>query len=171
MAPTTKYRTAAALAALALAGALASAPAVPEATAQAGAVLWRADHEEGTLADWDPDGGGGEFNSGNGDTSAATFDGRRVARQAITMNGASNNGTRMFRWSEADRYSEAYYSTWVYVPQRYSVGGWWNFFQFKSKSADGSKNDAFWQLNIRNRLDGQMYLQRVAEGVSPRSSL
>jgi hypothetical protein len=123
--------------------------------------LWQADHEEGTLADWDRDGGGGEFNSGNGDAAASTVvahSGSYSVRQLITMDGGASNGTRMFRWNEADHYPEAYYSVWYYFPQRYTVRSWWNLFQFKSNSADGSKNDAFWQLDISNRSSGEMYL-------------
>ena len=124
-------------------------------------ILWSADHEEGTLADWDRDDGGGEFNSGNGDSAVTpgfAHSGVFSVRQVIVMVGYAANGTRLFRWDEADAYPEAYYSVWYFFPQRYSVGSWWNLFQFKSKSADGLRNDPFWQLNVWNRPSGEMYL-------------
>jgi hypothetical protein len=119
--------------------------------------VWAGDVEEGHLGDWDGDGGGGEFNSGNADSTAST-DVAHSGSYAVRMT-QSNGGTRMFRWNEGRAHDQAYYSAWFYFPQRYDAPNWWNIFQFKSRNADGSRNDPFWLLDVLNRSDGAMYLR------------
>lgn len=67
-----------------------------------------------------------------------------------------NRAVRLMRWTDrpwnedGDFFpDDAYYSTWVFFPQRYSPeksapwdpgdGGWWNVFQFKSDNNAGSQ--------------------------------
>jgi hypothetical protein len=36
--------------------------------------------------------------------------------------------------------------------------GWWNIMQVKSKTIDGSRNDATWQVNVWRRSSGENYI-------------
>jgi hypothetical protein len=134
---------------------------------------WKAGMEQGNLADWyapsttestSGDHGGGEYNSGGGDSIASNafaHTGSWSAQQTInTSNGSA--GTRLFRWREFRSLEDgeaAYISVWVYLPQTVKVGGYINLFQFKSKTQDGRYVDVFFQLNIEDRNDGSLYLR------------
>lgn len=128
-------------------------------TAKAAGVVWSTDFEDGTLNAWSAGGGGGMFNSGNANvtvTNERAYSGSRSAKMTINANG-SDTGARLHRWTEADRYKGAYYSARYFFPQRVNVqGGWWNIFQFKSRTS--SRNDPFWILYVGNRSDGSMYI-------------
>jgi hypothetical protein len=121
-------------------------------------VLWSADHETGDLSQWYADGGGGEFNSGSGSSTASrdvAHSGRYSGRMSILTPGIS--AVRLFRWNESRANLEAYYSAWFYFPRSYRVPVWWNIFQFKSRTG-AVANDPFWTLQVGNRRDGAMYL-------------
>jgi hypothetical protein len=130
-----------------------SAPPPPPAS-----ILWAADHEEGTLSDWYTSSGGGEFNSGGGVSTASrdvAHGGAWSAKGTITT-GVS--AVRLFRWQESRANPQAYYSAWYYAPQKTSSSTWGNnVFQFKSKR-DSVNSDPFWDLNVRLRTSGNMYL-------------
>lgn len=134
--------------------------------------IWTGDMEEGTLADfYNPatcectsgNHGGGEFNSGGGDSMASqTFahNGSWSAKQTINTSGGSS-GTRLFRWQEFRDINPGqglYESAWIYIPQTVSVGNSFNIDQFKSKTQDGAYVDVFFQLNLRNKQGGGLYL-------------
>ena len=123
-------------------------------------VLWTAGMETGDLSEWAAPGGrdhqGGEFNSGGGDAWASQEQARTGGWSARLELDDGEGGTRMFRWGESERYPEAYYSAWLYFPQRYEPDVWWNIFQFKSKVGD--RNDALWVVNVGNRSNGDMHL-------------
>lgn len=136
--------------------------AVPE-----GRLLWSGDAETGDMSQWylpdvigGPNNGGGIFNSGFANatiSSDVAHSGRYSARMSITTPNDPASGTRLFRWYESQRYGQAYYSAWYYLPQVYTPSQYWNIFQFKSKTA--ANNDPFWILNVGNRQDtGNMYL-------------
>lgn len=122
------------------------------------APLWTGDMEEGNLNDWTLN-GGGEFNNGNGDSIASqdrAHSGTWSAKMTISNDGSTaSDGTRLFRWAEPRANPNLYYSTWFYLPQTYTVNGWVNWVQWKSRTA--TKNDPFWFLDVRNRADGSMY--------------
>lgn len=132
---------------------------------QRASILWSADHEEATLADWDgggnPDEGGGIFNTGDneveaGATSDVAHSGNYAARAVITNAQRAQNGARavrLMRWTDknwrdgGDYFPDStYYSVWMYLPEpcnpnKYAPwdpgdGGWWNVFQFKSEDAN-----------------------------------
>ncbi len=129
-----------------------------------GSVLWTADMEEGTLADWYfpeigawGNHGGGEYSDG-GDSAASNSGGAWSARQAIALSAARSSGTRLFRWHEPDRHSALYYSAWFLFPEEMVLqpGGWFNLMQWKSiRDPD---NDPMWAVLVGNRPDGGMYL-------------
>lgn len=124
-------------------------------------IIWTAGMETGDLSEWaDPggrDSGGGEFNSGGGDSWASreVAHGGEWSAKMVLSDGVG--GTRLFRWRESNARKEAYYSAWFYFPQRYVRDEWWNIFQFKSQLSD-TRNDPFWIIGVENRTDGAMYL-------------
>lgn len=120
-------------------------------------IIWAADHSTGDMSQWYESGGGGEFNSGGGVSRVSTAVSRsgRHAAELRLSNVQGDQGVRLFRWQEPRQHSDLYYSTWYYFPERYVAPNWWNVFQFKSKTS--SRNDAFFQLNVGNRADGQMH--------------
>lgn len=108
-------------------------------------VLWKADHESGTLYEWhysddwpneNPNAGGGVFNTGGDDAVARTS--RVVAHSGTysaeaTIYNAFHEKTRavrLMRWSDkpwdaeplGGNYfpNEAYYSAWFYFPYNYN---------------------------------------------------
>ena len=124
-------------------------------------ILWSADHEEGDLSDWTfplskyP--GGGVFNSPEKDVIATAtrnqaHSGKFSAMASIEKAVRSQNGVRavrLMRWTDRpfdnggnEFNNEAYYSTWMFIPDAYNPnkyapwdpgdGGWWNVFQFKA---------------------------------------
>jgi hypothetical protein len=125
---------------------------------------WRAELEIGALSEWSAGRGGGEYNSGGGDSvvaQAVAHSGSWSAKQTIDTRGGSA-GTRLFRWAEyrtLTRGQAATTSVWVYIPQSVSIGGYFNLYQFKSKTQDSSYIDVFFQLNLLNRADGSLYLK------------
>jgi hypothetical protein len=111
--------------------------------------------ETGDLTQWEM--GGGEFNSGDGNSYASTdqaHTGHWSAKMVINPGG----GTRLFRWNETRAHDQAYYSAWYYFPTQYDIAdsGWWNIFQWKSSV--GSANDAFWTVGPWKRTNGDLYL-------------
>ncbi len=131
-------------------------------------MLWTAGMEEGSLAEWDLGDDGGEFNSGIADADASqdvAHDGDWSAK--LSMTAPPESGTRLFRWGEPRDHRDLYYEAWFYIPADYQLTGdadtgrYWNVFQFKSVSEDGSANDPFWFLTMSNRPDGEMVPELV----------
>ena len=123
----------------------------------ADAVLWRADHDEGDLSDWERGDCGGQFNNGSAYTefSNGTRNGSGGMRLRVpNMNTGESEGARAFRWCEAQGYEGLYYSAWYYVPGRVRVDGWWWIMEWKSA---GSYNAKF-GLAVANRRNGDMYV-------------
>ncbi len=123
--------------------------------------LWAADHETGDLSQWWYPGGanncGGEFDSGTGISnvvSTIAHAGRYSAQMTLSHADLEDNGTRLFRWCEAQDRGGLYYSAWYFIPQRVAVNSWWGLMEWKSP---GSFNAKF-TLEVYNRPDGQMYL-------------
>jgi hypothetical protein len=94
--------------------------------------------EQGNLDEWDADRGGGKFNTGLGE-AVASRDHAHSGNWSMkmTISGDEMAATRLFRWKEARKRRELYYSAWYFVPQHYRLepGGWTNWFQFKSRIA------------------------------------
>jgi hypothetical protein len=154
-------------------GALPPAPSLPPPPPLPTLFLWSALHERGTLADWyfpaateskSLPHGGGEYNSGVGDSVGSTevaHSGSWSAKQTIDTSSGSS-GTRLFRWEEfrsLARGEGVYASAWFFVPQPVKVGGYLNVFQLKSKTQDERYIDVFFQLNVFSRSDGSLYLK------------
>jgi len=132
-------------------------------------VIWRGDMESGSLSDWyapetsaTGNYGGGEYNSGGGDTAAVPGMAHSglYSAQANLLSGSG--GTRLFRWREPRANRELVYSAWFYIPSAFrltgdpSNGHFWDIFQFKSRSTSGAI-DPMWYLDLQNRSDGSLY--------------
>ena len=151
--------------ALGLASILLFGPTSMTAQGSIGSIIWSADHEVGTTADWwspEPPGVegnncGGEYNNAPA-TSQITplaHAGRYgLALRVPTMNTGDSLGVRLFRWCESQRNTALYYSAWYFLPERVAVDWWWHIMQWKS---DGSFNAKF-ALAVANRPDGRMYV-------------
>lgn len=147
-------------------------------------ILWTADHEEGTLFDWEYDGnrhnnGGGIFNTGKESEAIATVDssnpltGKYCAKATIHNAWQSQYGDKAVRlmrwidkpWDQGGKFfpDSTYYGVWMRLDQTYSTqnpakssSGWWNVFQFKSQDENG-KSRPVWVLYIGNkRQTGEM---------------
>jgi hypothetical protein len=129
---------------------------VESAPPLAGNAMWSADHETGDDSQWYENYGGGQFNSGSGN-SVATQDRSHTGSWGLrmTISTATESGTRMFRWGEPRAISRLRYTAWYYFPQRYTVHNYWNLFQWKSRN--GGAVDPFFVLNVGNRSDGAMH--------------
>jgi hypothetical protein len=121
--------------------------------------------ETGTLGEWDN--GGGEFNSGGGDTVASqtvAHTGAWSAKQTINTAGGSS-GTRMFRWGEYRSLPAGQSATagvWVYIPAFVGIPqSNFNLYQFKSyaQGQPSGSADVFFQINLWNRVPGALSLR------------
>jgi len=161
--------------------ALGGTPSAGAATRRAvsGTPLWSAGMEDGSLSAWSlpsPDGfGGGMFNSGGGFAAASRMQHHSGAYSARLRLPSGKGGTRLFRWRELRRHREVAVSVWLYFPVHYRVvGGYFNVFQFKSRSPSGAV-DPIWYLDVVNpgprrmRLD-LLWWHRRLEGPWPRHS-
>jgi hypothetical protein len=129
-------------------------------------VLWSAGMEAGSLAEWQTNWGGNMEDSGSysnvASTDVAHSGGWSLKATINTSNGTS--GVRAFRWKEPRENRDAYYSVWMYIPQDYALthspatGQFWNVFQFKSRTPDGSRNDPVWAFYAQQDAGG-LYLQ------------
>jgi hypothetical protein len=142
-----------------------------------GAIVWSADHEEVSEEDWyrpnDASHGGGEYNSGCAGSSPEYGFGRNPSGAdpwpfslVLTMAAPCGNlpvsGTRMFRWLEPQQYPDLYYKVWYYFPNLFTltdlVNPWWNIMAWKSTSTTPPRNDPFFNINVSNRSNGNMFL-------------
>jgi hypothetical protein len=142
----------------------------------AGRVLWSADHETGDLSQWTAGDGGGAFNSGTGEvrvSQVVAHSGRHSLALSIRDADGQPQAARIFRWAENP--AEAYYSAWLFFPERFEIGRWWDVFQFKSPDQAGVSQPA-WVLNVGNLPTGEMVfylwdaLSRQAHQAGPRAT-
>jgi hypothetical protein len=121
--------------------------------------------EGGTLNEWREDGGGGLSNSGDFDVTASTavaHDGSYSLRARIFTPSSPTSAVRAFRWAEARENRNLYFSVWVYFPTQPRVtnqGEFLNLFQFKSRTAGGSRNDPVWAFYATPDGSGGHYLR------------
>ena len=120
---------------------------------------WFADFETGNLSQWDePAGGGGQILSSNAQLSVVTtptHSGQYAASSAIfAANGTSY--ARLYRWGNLP--NDLYYKVWMYIPQRYTIGLYWNVFEFQGRSnpADPNSYQYLWSLDLEQAPNGDM---------------
>jgi hypothetical protein len=110
---------------------------------------WFADHEDGTLREWND--GGGLYNTNDYtvvDSAEHAHTGTRSVKTTIyTTSGSS--AVRLFRWAESRTGADLYYSAWAYFPAYHKPSMYWNVMQFKSKRST-TENDPIFTLNVGN---------------------
>ena len=143
---------------------------------------WQAGHESGTFSEWNLQGLGGVFNSGNSTSTIAYGPGKPLGfpqtghsglyyLQNYTPSDPNNiggNGARVFRTHlEAQNQPpypsgglrEGWFSAWYWWKQDYEVPNWWNVWEWKSYYGTGSGQSApTWVIAVGNRGNGHMYL-------------
>lgn len=130
--------------------------------------------EDGTLDAWywpqrgpQDDFGGGEYNSGSGVASASTARARSGSWSAELALADGSGGSRLFRWQESRTHRELVYRAWFFLPVSYVLTGdpltgrYWDIFQFKSVSGDGTANDPIWFINVRPEAGGRLVPELV----------
>ncbi|MBW3468319.1 Ig-like domain-containing protein [Arthrospiribacter ruber] len=102
-----------------------------------GTQLWFAGHETGNQSEWTSDGGGGEFNSGTGNSAVSTEQaksGSRSLKLSINTTSGNTHGTRNYRWKEIGIHEDLIYTFFVYFPHRIDLdpnNDWFNMMQIK----------------------------------------
>ena len=146
--------------------------------------VWIADHESGDLTQYTENSTYG----GSYDSHCERPPGGVVAAPEPVFNGSysmkmtaliekAKPGCRQFRYEESslghalnanEDPNPLYYSVWMYFPEKYYVRDWTNIIQFKSKTFDKKRNDAFWVLELENRRNNKdMYLMLRYKGILP----
>jgi hypothetical protein len=129
-------------------------------------LLWSSGMENGSVSDWSRNSGGGLYNSGSYSAGASTDAARSGSwslKATINTSGGTS-GVRAFRWAEPRAHRAAYYSAWLYIPTAFTLthdpntGQFWNVFQFKSRTTDGSRNDPVWAFYAQQDAGG-LYLK------------
>lgn len=131
-------------------------------------VVWSAGMEGGTLDQWSSGDGGGIYYSGISNADAVrnrAHSGTYALRAEISTPWTPASGVRALRWAELRRLRQAYFGVWLYVPVSYELTGdprsgrYWNVFQFKSRTSDGSRVDPVWALYAAPDGAGHLYLR------------
>jgi hypothetical protein len=131
--------------------------------------LWMADHETGDLSQWKEGENGGFFTSSDGALSIVESPAHR-GRYAVKCSINNINNPSMARlYRQNDLPAEAYYSLWIYIPQSYSVGQYWNVFEFSGRRDPSNSNTgiAVWSLDLRQDSDNQL-VWYVYDGIGAR---
>lgn len=119
-----------------------------------GKLLWSAGHEGGNQNEWTSDGGGGEYNSGTGNSAVSTVfarTGNYSLKLSINTTSGDSHGTRNFRWKEIGSNTDLIFTQYVYFPARIDLdpnNAWFNFLQTKGvKFAAGGPGTGPDQIN------------------------
>jgi hypothetical protein len=102
-----------------------------------GEQLWKAQHLNGTQDEWFANGGGGEFNSGTGFSSASSEvarSGDYSLKMEINTSSGSGHATRNYRWNEISRNDDLIFTQYFYFPNRIDFdrnNDWFNLIQTK----------------------------------------
>lgn len=119
-----------------------------------GQLLWSAGHESGNQSEWTSDGGGGEYNSGTGNSVVSnTFSrtGNYSLKLSINTTSGNSHGTRNFRWKEIGAHKDIIITQYLYFPARIDLNpnnAWFNLLQTKGvKFAPGGAGTGPDQIN------------------------
>ncbi|GEM_PF-4852263 len=119
-----------------------------------GQLLWSAGHEGGNQSEWTSDGGGGEYNTGTGNSAVSTTfarTGKNSLKLSINTTSGNSHGTRNFRWKEIGSNMDLIFTQYVYLPSRIDLdpnNAWFNFLQTKGvKFAPGGPGTGPDQIN------------------------
>lgn len=120
--------------------------------------LWMADHESGDFSQWKENGNGGIFTAGDGVLTVVedpAHGGHYAVKSSISNNGDLSLA-RLYRQDPLP--AEATYSVWLYIPKVYTVGNYWNVFEFSGRRdpANSDTDIALWSLDLRKDPDNQL---------------
>jgi hypothetical protein len=123
---------------------------------------WFADHETGDLSQWAEGGAsaGGQIQTTDAEltvvSSPSPHGGRFTARSAISPTGRGTSYARLYRWGELP--NDAYYKVWMWIPARYTIGQYWNVFEFQGRTdpADPNSYKYLWSLDLEQASNGDM---------------
>ena len=119
-----------------------------------GKLLWSAGHEAGNQNEWTSDGGGGEYNSGTGNSAVSTTFARTgiySLKLSINTTSGDSHGTRNFRWKEIGNNMDIIFTQYFYFPAKIDLNpnnAWFNLLQTKGvKFAPGGAGTGRDQIN------------------------
>ncbi len=125
-------------------------------------LLWTANFEGQSLAEWSlPPGGGSRINPATGSITveAAAARGRFAAQLAVNApaDGQQKN-VELIRSGVLPE--EAYYSAWYYLPRSVAVNGFWVIFKLRLRRAvdDPTTEDELYDLDLSGQASGAMSL-------------
>jgi hypothetical protein len=119
--------------------------------------LWMADHETGDLSQW-KEGGTGDTYASSDSTLTLVENLVHGGRYAVKSSINNVNHPSLARLYRQDLPPEAYFTVWLYFPQAYDVGDYWNVFEFTGRrdSANAMSETALWSLNLRKDSHNQL---------------
>ncbi|ERM81029.1 hypothetical protein P872_11545 [Rhodonellum psychrophilum GCM71 = DSM 17998] len=119
-----------------------------------GKLLWSATHEIGNQNEWNGDGGGGEYNSGTGNSAVSTTvarTGKYSLKLSLNTTSGDSHGTRNYRWKEIGNNADLIFTQYFYFPHRIDLdpmNDWFNLIQTKGvKYAAGGPGTGPDQIN------------------------
>ncbi|MDN3688893.1 heparin lyase I family protein [Cyclobacterium jeungdonense] len=119
-----------------------------------GTELWTAGHEGGDQSEWSLNDGGGEFNSGTGNSAVSSevaHTGKYSLKMSINTSNGEGHGTRNFRWNELGEHDDLIFTQYFFFPNRIDLDGendWFNLIQTKGvKFAPGGAGTGPDQIN------------------------
>jgi hypothetical protein len=131
---------------------------VPDATPAP--PYWFADHETGDLSQWFQGGpsAGDQILSTDAQltvVTSPTHSGRFAVRSAIFAANKTSYA-RLYRWGNLP--NDAYFRVWMWIPQRYTIGLYWNVFEFQGRTVptDPSTLKYLWSLDLEQASNGEM---------------
>ncbi|WP_339923310.1 malectin domain-containing carbohydrate-binding protein [uncultured Cyclobacterium sp.] len=120
-----------------------------------GSKLWSSGHEKGDQSEWLINGGGGEFNSNNGNSvvsSDVAKSGKYALKMSINTSNGGGHATRNYRWEEISDHKDLIFTQYFYFPKRIDFdrnNDWFNLIQTKGvKFAKGGAGTGPDQINL-----------------------
>jgi hypothetical protein len=135
------------------------APDAPDASDATPAPLyWFADHETGDLSQWAEGASSDQLVSADAQltvVTSPTHSGRFAVSSAIYA-AARTSYARLFRAGNLP--NDAYFRVWMYIPQNYIIGQYWNVFEFQGRTdpANPSSYVYLWSLDLKQASTGDM---------------
>ncbi len=121
-------------------------------------LYWFADHETGDLSQWAEGASSDQIVSADAQltvVNSPTHSGRFAVRSAIYA-AARTSYARLFRAGNLP--NDAYFRVWMYIPQNYTIGQYWNVFEFQGRTdpANPSSYVYLWSLDLEQASTGDM---------------
>ena len=112
---------------------------------------WFADHETGNLSQWAEGPASDQIVSADAQltvVNSPTHSGRFAVRSAIYA-ATRTSYARLYRSGVLP--NDAYFRVWMYIPQRYTIGLYWNVFEFQGRTdpANPSSYVYLWSLDLQ----------------------